>query len=55
MRKKETTDERLDKMFEVFEYLWWDYHLRFHKGDDNNSGHHACVEWPCVYIEDALR
>ena len=54
-RKKESSEERLDKLMEAFDYLWWDYHSRFHKDDANTGGRHACVEWPCVYIADALR
>lgn len=54
-KNKEPVSERMDKYSEAFEYLWWDYHSRFHKDDGNTGGHKACVEWPCVYIANALR
>lgn len=53
--KKDPAEERMDKLEEAFTYLWWDYHSKFHKGDDNNGGYRACVEWPCVYISNTLR
>lgn len=49
------SSERIDALLKAFDYLWWDYHTRFHKDDGNTGGYHACVEWPCVYISLSLK